>query len=87
MQFTQIESRFDLWKPIFLAFFCTSRPWSFILTLQNVMSWVQELFALENLSLSLYIFSNSASLAMPHGTGVHTAGSIHFYILATRVPF
>ncbi len=36
---------------------------------------------------SLYIFSNSASLAMPHGTGVHTAGSIHFCILATRVPF
>jgi hypothetical protein len=48
----------------------------------NVMIWVQESLASENLCIFV---SNSGLLAKQHGTGVHTAGSIHFCMVATRV--
>jgi hypothetical protein len=35
------------WQPTFLAFFCASRPWLFVPTLPNVISWVQEFIASE----------------------------------------
>jgi hypothetical protein len=80
----KLNIRIDLWQPTFLAVFSASRPWLFSPTLPNVMIWVQGSFASENLCI---LVLNSRSLAKPLGTGVHTASTIHFCMVTTRVPF